>query len=325
MITIWLHKGKLQMNDIVIIGYGSQAKAWAHNFRDSGRRVTIALRDNSESIPIVNEKGFELISLLNIGKLSKPILILLTPDHTHLETLTEIASKLEVGTNIIYAHGYSYTAFNFKENFPKLNHLLLAPKAIASELRFQYENKGKLGAAYSLEDISAEESAEAKELLMAVARDIGITAGPYETTFLEETNADLFSEQSLLCSLLPYGALHSYNKLRQKGVKREIAYLECWLEVKLIADAMVKMGPEEFFKLISPNALLGGEKAQKLLFDEGYHKKLDSLLSDIWNQDFFTECKGLDFNKLRSSVLERWANEELTQTHRELAPELINK
>ena len=313
------------MNELVIIGYGSQAKAWAHNFRDSGRKVIIALRDNSPSRPVAKEKGFDVIALSKVSELSNPVLILLTPDHTHLDTLELISPNLKAGTNIIYAHGYSYTAFNFKERFSKLNHLLLAPKAIASELRFQFENQGKLGAAYSVENIDSKNSSKALELIMSVAKDIGITAGPYETSFLEETNADLFSEQSLLCSLLPYGALHAYNKLRDKGVKREIAYLECWLEVKLIADAMVKMGPEEFFKLISPNALLGGEKAQKLLFDEGYHKKLDSLLEDIWNQDFFTECKGLDFNQLRSSVLDRWAKEELTQTHRELAAELINK
>lgn len=325
MITIWLHKGKFQMNDIVIIGYGSQAKAWAHNLRDSGRNIKIALRDGSESLLIAKEKGFETISLSDVERQSFATLVLLTPDHTHSETLEEIYPKLSPSTNIIYAHGYSYTAFKFKEKYPKLNHLLLAPKAIASELRFQYENNGKLGAAYSVEDVPEENSRKATELLISIARDIGITAGPYETTFLEETNADLFSEQSVLCSILPYGALHAYNKLRSKGVKREIAYLECWLEVKLIADAMVKMGPVEFFKLISPNALLGGEKAQKLLFDEGYHQKLDSLLNDIWNQDFFTECKGLDFNTLRSSVLERWAKEELTETHLELAPELINK
>ncbi len=313
------------MNDIVIIGYGSQAKAWAHNFRDSGRNIKIALRDSSESILVAKEKGFETVLLSEIQNESGSTFILLTPDHTHLETLEEIYPKLSSGTNIIYAHGYSYTAFSFKEKFPKFNHLLLAPKAIASELRFQYENKGKLGAAYSVEDISKDSKKESTDLILSIAKDIGITAGPYETSFLEETNADLFSEQSLLCSVLPYGALHAYNKLRSKGVKREIAYLECWLEVKLIADAMVKMGPIEFFKLISPNALLGGEKAQKLLFGEEYHQKMDSLLNDIWNQDFFTECKGLDFNTLRSSVLERWAKEELTETHNELAPELINK
>lgn len=325
MITIWLHKGKFQMNEIVIIGYGSQAKAWAHNFRDSKREVYIALRENSASFEVARKKGFNTIALSELSKFNGATFILLTPDHTHDQTLSEIYPQLEEGTNLIYAHGYSYTAFNFKEKYPKFNHLLLAPKAIASELRFQFENGGKLGAVYSVEDIEESSKSQAIELIQRISADIGITAGPYSSTFLEETNADLFSEQSLLCSLLPYGALHAYNKLREKGVQREIAYLECWLEVKLIADAMVKMGPQEFFKLISPNALLGGEKAQKLLFDEQYHKKMDTLLNDIWNQDFFTECKGLDFNTLRSSVLDRWEKEELSKTHQELSSELINK
>lgn len=312
------------MNEVVIIGLGSQAKAWAANLTDSGYKVIIALRENSPSREFALKKGYQLLELQSNELSTYETFILLTPDHTHLETLSEIAPKLTNGSNIIYAHGYSYSAFNLKEKFPHLNHLLLAPKAIASEVRFQFENDGKLGAAYSLEGISSNKK-EAQDLVFEVAKSIGITAGPYETTFLEETNADLFSEQSLLCSILPYGALHSYNKLRQKGVKREIAYLECWLEVKLIADAMVKMGPIEFFKLISPNALIGGEKAQQILFDKQYHQKLDSLAEDIWNKKFFTECETLDFNSLRSEVLTRWEAEELVTVHSELGPQLINK
>ncbi|OUR98591.1 hypothetical protein A9Q84_04030 [Halobacteriovorax marinus] len=313
------------MKNIVIIGYGSQAKAWALNLRDSGYEVTIALRKNSASFELAKKKGFSTIELESSDLQEHSTFALLTPDHTHKLTLKENQSFFPERANIIYAHGYSYTAFDFKTHYPEFNHLLLAPKAIASEVRFQFENDGKLGAAYSLEDITAEKKRDLFELIKSVATGIGITAGPYETTFLEETNADLFSEQSLLCSLLPYGALHSYNKLREKGVKREIAYLECWLEVKLIADAMVKMGPVEFFKLISPNALIGGEKAREMLFDKDYHNKLDSLLNDIWNQDFFTECESVDFNKLRDGVIERWSKEELTQTHADLADSLINR
>jgi len=313
------------MKNIVIIGYGSQAKAWALNLRDSGFEVIIALRSNSSSKSLANKKGFSTIELESAELNKYSTFALLTPDHTHKITLKENQSYLPKNANIIYAHGYSYTAFHFKKLYPEFNHLLLAPKAIASEVRFQFENDGKLGAAFSLEDIEGEKKEEILNLIETVAKGIGITAGPFETTFLEETNADLFSEQSLLCSLLPYGALHSYNKLRAKGVKREIAYLECWLEVKLIADAMVKMGPVEFFKLISPNALIGGEKASKILFDKEYHNKLDSLLNDIWNQDFFTECESVDFNELRDGVLERWAKEELSQTHADLSPSLINR
>jgi len=312
------------MNEVIIIGFGSQAKAWALNFRDSKRELKIALRENSPSIALAQKMGFETTLLSQLSAEKANTFILLTPDHTHHETLELLDQQLSAGANLVYAHGYSYSANNFKEKFPKFNHLLLAPKAIASELRFQYESAGKLGAAFSVENIEDNQN-QAKELIFSLAKDIGITAGPYPTTFLEETNADLFSEQTLLCSLLPYGALHAYNELRKRGVSHEIAYLECWLEVKLIADAMVKMGPEEFFQLISPNALLGGEKAQKILFDESYHHKIEKLAQDIWNKDFFTECQGLDFNTLRSSVLSRWANEELTQTHRELSSQLINK
>lgn len=311
------------MKELTIIGFGSQAKAWAANLTDSKIDVTIALRPNSSSKDLVLKKGYKLIELGSNQLRESTNIALLTPDHTHLETLEENIEYITEGANFIYAHGYSYSAFDLKNRFPKIKHLMLAPKAIASELRFQFENEGKLGAAYSVEDDSSTRE-DSRELILSLAKSLGITAGPYETSFLEETNADLFSEQTLLCSTLPYAALHAYNKLREKGVKREIAYLECWLEVKLIADAMVKMGPIDFFKLISPNALIGGEKAQKLLFDNQYHEKLDSLAQDIWNRDFFTECETLDFNHLRDKVLEKWQREELVEVHNELKDGLIN-
>jgi ketol-acid reductoisomerase len=311
------------MKELTIIGFGSQAKAWAANLKDSGVNVTIALRKNSPSYELARKKGYNTIELESDELSNSSVFVLLTPDHTHLETLTANSKFFNEGSVIVYAHGYSYSAFDLKAKFPQLSHLMLAPKAIASELRFQFENEGKLGAVYSVED-DTQTPGKSRDLIFSIAKSIGITAGPYEASFLEETNADLFSEQSLLCSMLPYGALHAYNKLREKGVQREIAYLECWLEVKLIADAMVKMGPTEFFKLISPNALIGGEKARKVLFDKQYHEKLDSLANDIWNQDFFTECETLDFNQLRSDVLEMWEKEELSLTHNELRDSLIN-
>lgn len=311
------------MTELTIIGFGSQAKAWASNLTDSGFNISIALRDNSSSLELVKKKGYKTLKLETSEISEVDIFVLLTPDHTHLETLNKNIELIRPGATIIYAHGYSYSAFDLKTKFPNITHLMLAPKAIASEVRFQFENDGKLGAAYSVEDDNLNAQAS-KDLIFKIAKGLGITAGPFEASFLEETNADLFSEQTLLCSTLPYAALYSYKKLRSKGVKREIAYLECWLEVKLIADAMVKLGPIEFFKLISPNALIGGEKAQKLLFDKQYHEKLDSLADDIWNRDFFTECETLDFNQLRTDVLEKWQKEELVEVHNELKDSLIN-
>lgn len=306
---------------LVMIGFGSQARAWALNLRDSGQQVVVALREGSPSSKLVSELGFEIIYLNKDQLPKKAPLLLLIPDHHHEEFLTTHKSQIEDGTQIVYAHGYSLIKSNFQDIFPSFSHLLLAPKAIASEVRFQFETKGKLGAVYSTEcalNLDAD-----KEFIFSLSRAIGITAGPYEASFEQEAYADLFSEQGLLCGLIPYAALACYNKLREKNIPKEVAYMECWLETKLICDAMVKMGPEDFFNLISPNALIGGEKARKQLLSDDFLKSLDGLMADIWDKKFFDECDNTDFNRLQTEVLDFWKNQELSSTHNELSKDLF--
>jgi ketol-acid reductoisomerase len=304
---------------IAIVGFGSQAKAWALNLKDSEKNVHIALRPGSTSHQEVAALGLKSIELGS--KLREfSVFILLTPDHTHKEILDTYQEFIHEGSKIIYAHGYSYIKHNLKNKFKTWDHLLLAPKAIASEVRFQFETGGKLGAIMSLEGSNDPKD---RELLQDIAKGIGITAGPYENSFKDETYADLFSEQSILCSLLPYGALHSYNKLRERGIGKEMAYMECWYEVKLIADTMIKLGPLKFFELISPNALIGGEKARKLIFNEEYNKVANKLLDDIWENKFFQEVDNQNFDALKNEVMSFWKNEELNTVHEDLKENLF--
>jgi ketol-acid reductoisomerase len=309
-----------QTTKLVIIGFGSQAKAWALNLKDSGYKVSIALRIDSPSIEIANELGFATLALQGQELSEFSTILMLAPDNSQLQILQDNQSVIRKDARIVYAHGFSVCAHKLNELFPDWSHLLLAPKAIASEVRFRYQTKGKIGSVYNTE--FSRQPEQDKSYLLQLAADLGFNAGPYFGSFQDETYADLFSEQSLLCSLIPYGALNSYNKLRERGISKEIAYLECWFEVKLIADAMVQMGPEKFFQLISPNALAGGEKAQQLLFDKAYREKLDSLLNDIWQGDFTTECEKTDFETLRKNVLEFWRQNELSETHKQMAGEL---
>lgn len=308
------------LTHIVIIGFGSQAKAWALNLKDSGANVYIALRESSSSIKEAQNLGLKTI-ILGPALKDFRIFAILTPDHTHHKILNDNKQFLAEGSKIILAHGFSYIKNSFKDQYPSWNFLMLAPKAIASEVRFQFETKGKLGAVISTQG-SNDQELDTK-LLKELAKAIGITAGPFEETFKDETYADLFSEQSILCSLIPYGALNSYKKLREKGISKEMAYLECWYEVKLITDALIKLGPLKFFDLISPNALIGGEKARKAIFNDNFDKVSDQLRDDIWSGKFFKEVDDTDFIKIKQEVKAFWENEELSQVHNELSRSLF--
>jgi ketol-acid reductoisomerase len=304
---------------ICIIGLGSQGLAWASNLTDSSRKVDIFLRAPTSYQNILDKKKLKLASSLEVYDL----LLLLIPDDQHASFLKENINKIKPGTSIIYGHGASMVEHNLNEKYPKLNHILLAPKAIASEVRFQYENSGKLGAVYSTEFTDNLYSKEIHQETLKLAKDLGITAGPFETSFYQEACADLFSEQSLLCGLIPHAAKHSFDALLARGFAPELAYMECWLEVKLIADTMVKKGPSGLFDLISPHALKGSELAQKRFFDKEYHKTLERLLSGIEDGSFFKEANAIDAKELKNKYREYWSSSKLQLVHDKLKEDLV--
>ena len=310
---------KSSLPRLAIVGFGSQAKAWALNLRDSGLEVAIFLKNNSPSNSLATQMGFHVKNL--DGKTKEEyseykLIMLLIPDDQHISFFEKYATVFSKQTHFIYAHGFSLTKFDLKKAYHQFHHSLLAPKAIASEVRFQYETKGKLGAAYSPATPALEDE------VVSLAHAVGIRA-LYPAQVEEETKADLFSEQSLLCSMLPYLSLHSYNILRKNGIGKEVAFMECFLELKSISKAFVSLGPEDFFKLISPNALIGSQKGKKLLIGSEFEKNLEKIMTDINDGTFYREVE-IDANLIRQQVLNEWNQEELTKTYKELKKDLID-
>jgi len=303
------------MKNLTIIGFGNQAKAWALNLRDSGWQITIGLRPNSSSISLVKELNFEISTLDEIKENS--VIAVLTPDDTHYEIVKHISQKIKKA-KFIFAHGYSLLYTPIPKEFHTYEHILIAPKAIASELRYQYETKGKNGGVYSFEYLQDKKE---KKQYLELAKDLGLTS-LYEATISDETKADLFSEQSILCSTLPYAALYSFNELRKNGVSKEVAFFECWHEVKLIANTLINVGPEKFFKLISPNALIGSEIVHQCLFDQQYMKKLSEIFQSIDNGQFDENLSKIDIDKTRNEITNFWKKQELTQVYNELKKDL---
>jgi ketol-acid reductoisomerase len=300
---------------IIIVGFGSQAKAWAFNLRDSLVPLKIAFRSNSQGKEKAQALGFECIELETNSLKDYSIFVMLIPDDAHLEFFEKNHSFLKQGSHFIYAHGFSLAKEHLYTLYSDFSHSLLAPKAIASDVRYQYETKGKIGAAFWAQNPDNE------LVLKELASKVGFTA-LYKSHFEEECMADLFSEQSILCSLIPYGSLKSYNLLRKNGISEEVAFMECFLELKSITQAFVNLGPQGFFKLISPNALIGSEKGRELLMDESFDQALEQIFNDIKDKHFYKEVE-IDADLLRQNVLKQWDQEELSKTFIRLKPELI--
>ena len=304
------------MKNIAIIGFGNQAKAWAMNLRDSGWKVKIGLRPTSNSMALASELGFETFNYTETN--SEKNFAILTPDDTHFDVVKTIGEYNKNAT-FIYAHGFGLLYTELQTQFNEANHLLLAPKAIASELRFQYETKGKNGGVYSFEGLKDK---GLEEWSLALGKDLGLNS-LHEATIEHETKADLFSEQSLLCSVLPYAALYSFKQLREAGISKEVAYFECWYEVKLIVDTLIKIGPEKFFNLISPNALIGSEIGRSAIFTDHYFIALNNIYNHIQSGEFEKQLKNVNIDQVRKDVLKFWQKEELTTLHQTMQKELF--
>lgn len=303
------------LSSIILVGFGSQARAWALNLRDSKQAIKVALRTGSPARDLAVSMGFDCIDLETESLKKYTLFLMLIPDDKHQDFFDKNKSFLKPGAHFIYAHGFSVSKDRLHEKYSQFNHSLLAPKAIASDVRFQYETKGKIGAAYFAQN------EENENTLKTLAKNLGFTA-LYKSHFDEECMADLFSEQSILCSLIPYASLKSYNLLRKNGVSAEIAFMECFLELKSITSAFVTLGPQAFFKLISPNALIGSQKGREMLLNQSFDESLEQILIDIKNKQFYKEVE-IDADLLRQKVLSEWDLEELSATYIKLKQELI--
>jgi len=307
------------MMRLTIIGFGNQAKSWAQNLLDSAFPFRVALQPGSSSFEKVKALGIEAVEIGSEEFFKDKAFVLLTPDHTHHSFMAKHGDDFEDGTLLLYNHGFSLTKNKFQNSLPQLNHVLFAVKAIGSEIRKQFLLGGQLGAVYSFEFVRGE-TVEFESWMKSMSQALGINMGLYKTTFEHETQADLFSEQGLLCSLIPYTAGEMFKLLVESGIEPELAYLEVWHEMKLIANAMVDKGPEGFFDLISPNALIGSEKGYQRLFTKEFQSNLKSLLTEIQDHKFNDELEQADVEGLRKTIRERWSRTPLMKTFLKLNP-----
>ena len=195
-----------------------------------------------------------------------------------------------------------------QHKFKRFKHLLLAPKAVAGEMRELYIQGKPIPGAFSVQFSKNDE-----EDLLILAKDLGMTSTIVKTNFEEETICDLFSEQSVLCSVLPFALEKSFSQLTRNGVSPEMAYLECCFEAKLILTTILKKGFSEFFNIVSPNALIGGSKAMKMLENSEVSEIYDKLFQDIKDHQFFKEVDGTDVDSLRNELTNTWSKKKISK------------
>jgi ketol-acid reductoisomerase len=275
--------GILRKKTLAVLGFGSQGHAHALNLKDSGFEVIIGLYEGSKSIPVAKEKGFRVVSTAEAVRQADVIFVAL-PDTKQAKVYEkDIEPNLTKGKTLLFSHGFS---IHFKTIVPPKNVdvILVAPKGPGHTVRRQYvEGKG----VPALIAVYRNASGQAKKVALAWAKGIGGTrAGVLETTFKEETETDLFGEQTVLCGGLSAMVQAGYETLVEAGYQPEMAYFECLHELKLIADLMNEAGVSGMRFSISETAKWGDVSVGPKIIDAGVKKRMKAALKDIQSGKF---------------------------------------
>jgi ketol-acid reductoisomerase len=268
---------------VAVIGYGSQGHAHSLNMRDSGVNVTIATYAGSPSALRAKEEGLPVATIEDAVKNSDVIMILL-PDETQKKVYkASIEPHLRPGQTLMFAHGFN---IHFGQIVPPpfVDVTMIAPKAPGHRMRelFQ-EGVGVPG----LLAIHQDASGQAKQNALSYAWATGnLKAGVIETTFKEETESDLFGEQSVLCGGVSALVKMAFETLVEAGYQPEIAYFECLHELKLIVDLFYQGGLSYMRYSVSDTAEYGDYSRGPRVIDEHVRATMKQILTEIQNGTF---------------------------------------
>ncbi|MCB1079256.1 MAG: ketol-acid reductoisomerase, partial [Verrucomicrobiae bacterium] len=258
----------------------------ALNLKDSGLKVIIGLYPKSKSRKVAEEYGFEVLDTADAVK-KADVIFIAAPD-TKIPAIynADIAPNLAKGKTLLFSHGF---AIHFKTITPPadVNVIMVAPKGPGHIVRRQFvEGKG----VPSLIAVHQNPGKDAKKIALAWAKGIGGTrAGVFETDFKEETETDLFGEQTVLCGGVSQLITAAYETLVEAGYQPEMAYFECLHELKLTVDLINESGISGMRFSISETAEYGDLTTGPKIIDASVKKRMKAALKRIQNGQFAKE------------------------------------
>ncbi len=307
--------GLLKGKKVAVLGFGSQGHAHSQNLKDSGIDVIVGLRKSSASWKKAEAAGIPVYEPTEAASKADIIMILL-PDQTQAEVYErDVKPHLTAGKALVFAHGFNV---HFSQIVPPadVDVFMVAPKGPGHLVRRVYTEGFGVPCLIA---VHQDASGKAKDTALAYAKAIGgARAGVIETTFREETETDLFGEQTVLCGGVTELIKAGFETLVEAGYKPEVAYFECLHELKLIVDLFYEGGIGGMYYSVSDTAEYGGMVVGPKIIDESVKPKMKAALKDIqegrFARDFILE------NKANRPVLEA-----LRRQHREHPIEQVGK
>ena len=275
--------GLIRNKRVVVLGFGSQGHAHALNLRDSGvGEIAVAGRPGASLDRAVAE-GFPVLANDEAAAWAD-VIMLTAPDEQQPGIYArDLAPNMREGTALLFAHGFAIH-FRFIDPRPDLDVLMVAPKGQGHAMRREYLRGGGVA---GLIAIHQDATGNARALALSYASAIGNgRAGIMETTFREECESDLFSEQAVLCGGLVELIRAGFETLVDAGYAPEISYFECLHELKLIVDRIHESGIARMNLAISNTAEFGEYVSGPRIVNDATRAEMKRILADIQTGKF---------------------------------------
>jgi ketol-acid reductoisomerase len=263
---------------VAVIGYGSQGHAHSLNLKESGVNVVVGLRPGSSSRDSAESAGLKVLDVSEAAKVGDIVMILINDEVQRSVYEADIKPHLQAGNALAFAHGFN---IHFQQVVPPsdVDVFMVAPKGPGHLVRRVYEQGGGVP---GLLAVYQDATGRAHEVGLAYAKGIGCgRAGVIETTFLEETETDLFGEQVVLCGGLTELIRAGFDTLVEAGYQPEVAYFECLHEVKLIVDLIYEGGIANMRSSISDTAEYGDLMSGRRIVTDETRAEMKRVLADI--------------------------------------------
>ena len=281
----------IKSKKIAILGYGSQGHAHAQNLVDSGCDVRVGLREGSKSWAKAEEAGLKVMTTAEAAA-EADLIMVLVPDEVQAKTYEEsIAANLKPGDTLAFAHGFNIH-FGYIKPPEDVNVIMVAPKGPGHIVRRQYQDGFGVP---DLACVAQDATGDAFAIALSYAWGIGgARAGIIKATFAEETEEDLFGEQAVLCGGLVELVKAGFETLVEAGYPEELAYFECYHEMKMIVDLMYENGIHFMNYSISNTAEYGEYYAGPKVINEQSRAAMKEILQRVQDgsfaQEFVDDC-----------------------------------
>lgn len=271
---------------VAILGYGNQGRSWSLNLRDSGISVVVGNPEDDYAAQARTD-GFEPKPIAEAAQEGDIVMVILPDEVTPTIYKQHIRSALTSGKTVGFASGYC-VAYN-QIDFPRdINVVMVAPRTLGEIVRAYYkQGRGFL----SMVSVHQDTDGRAWDITLALAKAIGsLKELAIETSFKDEMELDLFTEQALIPAIA-IALKTAVEVLLDAGYDKTEALLEMYLSGEL-GDVLLKCAEKGFVtqsSLHSPTSHYGTKSRLERFEALGMRPVMEKVLQEVQSGDFAKE------------------------------------